>query len=291
MFQDFALEMIELPEATLRVRHGGSGPPLLLWHGHPRTHTTWHRVAPMLAQHFTVVCPDLRGFGRSSKPADQPHHEGSSKRAKARDSVALMRHLGFETFNLAGHDRGSYTAFRTAMDHPGVVTRLAVLDSVPLLEALERCDAKFAQAWWHWFFFAQPEKPERAILQDPNAWYRHSPTMATEMGPGNYEDYQWAIHDPETVHGMVEDYRAGLTIDQQHDREDRTAGRRLQCPTLVLWSEQDDLAELYGDVLNVWRPWTTELSGHSIASGHHMAEEAPDQVAETLINFFLDQQR
>ena len=186
MFEGFELAMFELPEATLRVRHGGSGPPLLMLHGHPRTHATWHRVAPVLAEHFTVVCPDLRGFGRSSKPLETPDHRGSSKRAKARDCVALMAALGFDRFGLVGHDRGSYTAFRTAMDHPERVDRIALLDGVPILEALDRCDARFAAAWWHWFFFAQAEKPERAILADPDAWYGGTPEA---MGPEAYEDF------------------------------------------------------------------------------------------------------
>jgi haloacetate dehalogenase len=158
-FEGFKLEMISLPEAKLRVRHGGSGPPVLLLHGHPRTHMTWHRVAPLLARHFSVFCPDLRGFGQSSKPQDTADHSGSSKRAKAQDCVELMRHFGFERFAVVGHDRGSYTAFRCAMDHSQAVTRLGILDGIPILEALERCDARFAQAWWHWFFFAQPGKP------------------------------------------------------------------------------------------------------------------------------------
>ena len=171
MFDDFTLTVIDLPDATLRVRHGGSGPAVLLLHGHPRTHTTWWRVAPLLAATHTVVCPDLRGFGQSSKPADRPEHAGSSKRAKAADCVELMRELGHERFAVVGHDRGAYVAFRAALDHPDAITHLVVLDAVPILDALERCDARFAQAWWHWFFFAQPEKPERAILADPGAWY------------------------------------------------------------------------------------------------------------------------
>jgi haloacetate dehalogenase len=283
MFDGFALEFIDLPEARLRVRHGGEGPPVLLLHGHPRTHTTWHRVAPLLAVQHHVVCPDLRGFGRSSKPADTPDHVGSSKRAKARDCIQLMRQLGHERFALVGHDRGAYTAFRCAMDHPDAVTRLAVLDAVPILEALERCDARFATAWWHWFFFAQPEKPERAILADPDAWYRNGPET---MGAENYADYRAAIHDPATVHGMIEDYRAGLGIDRDHDAADRAAGRRLHCPTLCLWSLKDDLEELYGDVLGVWRPWAPDLSGHGIGCGHHMAEEAPEELAGALLRFF-----
>jgi haloacetate dehalogenase len=282
MFEGFALEMIELPEATLRVRHGGSGPPVLLLHGHPRTHATWHRVAPLLAANHTVVCPDLRGFGQSSKPADTPDHAGSSKRAKARDCVALMQRLGFDRFAIVGHDRGAYTAFRAAMDHPDRISHLAVLDGVPILEALERCDARFARAWWHWFFFGQKGKPERAILADPDAWYS---ATAEQMGAEAYADYCEAIHDPATVHGMIEDYRAGLGIDREHDAEDRRAGRRIECPMLVLWSQRDDLEELYGDVLAVWRPWARDLTGHGIDCGHHMAEEAPEMLANALRRF------
>lgn len=163
MFEGFKLKFIDVGDAVLRVRHGGSGFPVLLLHGHPRTHATWHRVAPLLADHYAVVCPDLRGFGQSSKPADTGDHAGSSKRAKANDCVALMQKLGFVRFAIVGHDRGSYAAFRAAMDHPEAITHLAVLDGVPIIEALERCDVRFASAWWHWFFFAQAEKPERAI--------------------------------------------------------------------------------------------------------------------------------
>jgi haloacetate dehalogenase len=282
MFEGFALEMVALPEATLRVRYGGSGPPVLLLHGHPRTHTTWHRVAPLLAASHTVVCPDLRGFGRSSKPADTPNHAGSSKRAKARDCVALMKHLGFEQFALVGHDRGSYTAFRTAMDHPLAVTHLTVLDGVPIVEALDRCTAHFAQAWWHWFFFGQPEIPERAILADPDAWYGGSPDS---MGQDNFADYRAAIRDPETIHGMIEDYRAGLGIDRDHDEDDRRHERTVQCPVLCLWSLRDDLEDLYGDVLGVWRGWAPDLRGHGIDSGHHMAEEAPEALVDALKSF------
>ncbi|GAA5535078.1 alpha/beta hydrolase [Deinococcus aluminii] len=285
MFEDFRLDRIRLSEATLRVRSGGSGPPVLLLHGHPRTHATWHKVAPLLAERHTVVCPDLRGFGQSSKPPDTPDHAGSSKRAKARDCVELMDHLGFERFAIVGHDRGAYTAFRAALDHPEVITHLAVLDAVPIAEALGRCDARFARAWWHWFFFGQPEKPERAILADPDAWYRNTPGKAAQMGAEAYADYRAAIHDPATVHGMVEDYRAGLGIDRDHDEADRRAGRKVRCPTLVLWALQDDLEDLYGDVLAVWKPWAADLRGHGIDSGHHLAEEAPAELAAALLDF------
>jgi haloacetate dehalogenase len=282
MFEGFALERVDVGEAVLRVRHGGSGPPVLLLHGHPRTHSTWHLVAPMLAADFTVVCPDLRGFGQSSSPPDESDHAQGSKRAKARDCVRLMQALGHQRFMIAGHDRGSYTAFRCAMDHPERVERLAILDGVPILEALERCDADFARAWWHWFFYAQPDKPERAILADPLAWYGGSPDT---MGAENHADFAAAVSDPETVRGMLGDYRA-MSLDAAHDRADRAAGRTLGCPTLVLWSLRDDLEQLYGDVLGVWRGWATDLRGQGIDCGHHMAEDAPNALAAVLSDFF-----
>jgi haloacetate dehalogenase len=168
------------------------------------------------------------------------------------------------------------------MDHPGAITHLGILDAVPIIEALERCTEIFAKAWWHWFFFAQPEKPERAILADPDRWYRAAPKL---MGEENYQDFRASIHDPATVHGMIEDYRAGLGIDRRHDEEDRAAGLRTACPTLVLWSLRDDLEQLYGDVLEIWRPWAKTLRGQGIDCGHHMAEEAPEELARNLLAF------
>jgi haloacetate dehalogenase len=272
----------------LRVRTGGSGPPVVLLHGHPRTHTTWHRVAPQLvAAGHTVVCPDLRGYGRTSKPPTTGDHAPYSKRAMAGDVVALMRALGHGRFAVVGHDRGSYVAMRTAMDHPELVSHLAVLDSIPIAEALGRMDARFATAWWHWFFFAQPEKPERAIAADPAAWYGAlAPGNAEVMGEENHADHLAAIGDPETVRAMLEDYRAGLGIDRAADEADRGAGRRITCPTLVLWSRHDDLEDLFGDPRTIWADWTTDLRGGGpINSGHHMAEEAPDDLAAALIPF------
>jgi haloacetate dehalogenase len=273
---------------VLRVRSGGDGPPVVLLHGHPRTHSTWHRVAPLLAAAgHTVVCPDLRGYGQSSKPAPAADHAPHSKRAMAGDVVALMRKLGHGSFAVVGHDRGSYVAMRAAMDHPDAVTHLAVLDSVPIAEALARTDARFAAAWWHWFFFAQPGKPERAILADPAAWYgAHAPGKVAVMGAENHADYLAAIHDPDTVRAMLEDYRAGLGVDRAADEADRAAGRRIGCPTLVLWSSRDDLEELFGDPLVIWADWTTDLRGGGpIDSGHHLAEEAPGKLASELGRF------
>ena len=252
-------------------------------HGHPRTHATWHRVAPLLAGTHTVVCPDLRGYGQSSKPPTTPDHEPYSKRAMARDCVALMRTLGHERFAVAGHDRGAYVASRTALDHQESVEALVVMDAVPIADALDRCDAGFASAWWHWFFLGQTDKPaERVISADPEAWYR--PDRA-RMGDENLADYLAAIHDPATVHAMCEDYRAGLGPDRAHDEADRAAGRRITCPVLFLWSVHDDMEDLYGDPLEIWRPWAADLRGGRIASGHHMAEDAPEELARAVSGF------
>jgi haloacetate dehalogenase len=282
-FDGFTLTHIDTGEATIRVRHGGDGPPVVLLHGHPRTHTTWHRVAPLLAERHTVVCPDLRGYGESSGPPTTPDHEPYSKRAMARDVVAVMAALGHERFAAAGHDRGSGVAQRLAVDAPEAITRVAILDGMPFVEALERCDAHFAQSWWHWWFFAQTEKPaEEWISRDPDAWYRADPER---MGAENHADWLRAVNDPDTVHAMVEDYRAGLGIDRAHDEADRAAGRRVTCPTLFALSVHDDLEDLYGDPRAVWRAWSDDVTGRRIPSGHHMAEEAPEAVAAALRPF------
>jgi haloacetate dehalogenase len=284
VFEGFELEHVDVGEVTLRVRRGGAGPAVVLLHGHPRTHATWHRVAPILAREYTVVCPDLRGYGQSSKPADDAEHRAYSKRVMAADIVALMRHLGHERFGAAGHDRGAYVAYRMAMDHPESVTRLAVLDAVPLGEALARADAHFAQAWWHWFFLGQTAKPaERVINADPDGWYL---ATAEHMGEEAYADLRAALHDPATVHAMCEDYRAGLGVDRAADDADRAAGRKIGCPILFAYAKGDDMYDLYEDPVAIWRSWASGPVGSAaIDSGHHMAEEAPDQLASALSAF------
>ena len=282
MFEKFVLEQVDVGAATLRVRHGGSGYPVLLLHGHPRTHTTWHRVAPLLAGDYSVVCPDLRGYGRSSKPVATEDHVTYSKRTMAGDCLRLMRELGYDRFAVAGHDRGAYVAFRLAMDHPEAVSHLLVVDGVPIGEALARCDAGFATAWYHWFWLGSPEaEAHRMISADPDSFY-HSADKRAQMGEENWADFMAAIHDPATVLAMCEDYRAGLGPDRRADDADRAAGRTLACPTRILWTTRDDMEELYGDVLAVWRPWATDLSGGPIESGHHAAEEAPGPLAEQI---------
>ncbi|WP_086822872.1 alpha/beta fold hydrolase [Allokutzneria sp. NRRL B-24872] len=281
MFEGFELEQIDIGDIRLSVRHGGSGPPILLLHGHPRTHTTWHRVAPLLAREHSVVCPDMRGYGQSAKPSTRPDHSQQSKRTVANDCVQLMEALGHKEFAVVGHDRGGYVAHRLAADHPDRVTALIALDVVPIGEALARCDARFAASWWHWFFLGQEtDLPERVINADPVSWYRaRYGDRAEAMGEENFADFQLAINDPATVHAMCEDYRAGLGVDRIADDADRAAGRKVRCPTLVLWAEDDDLAELYGDVVDAWRGWAENVEGGSIPGGHHMSEDSPDELA------------
>jgi len=285
MFEDFAEQMVEADGLELFVRHGGAGPAVLLLHGHPRTSATWHRVAPQLvARGLTVVCADLPGYGRSGKPTPTPDHSAHSKRAGARHLLAAMRALGHERFAVVGHDRGSYYAHRLALDHDEHVSRVVLMDCLPISEHLDRADARFATAWWHWFFFAQPEIPERVIGADPDAWYRGDPAA---MGQENYDEWRAAMRNPAVVRGMLEDYRAGLTVDDRDERADRAAGRRLHQPLLVLWSTRDDLADLHGDPLVIWRDWADNVTGHGIDSGHHVGELAPDDLTAALGAFLL----
>jgi haloacetate dehalogenase len=283
MFAGFVDERVDVGDVELRVRHGGHGAPVLLIHGHPRTGATWHRVAPGLVERgFTVVCPDMRGYGASGKAEVRADHRQQSKRVVALDLVRLMKSLGHEHFAVVGHDRGSYVALRLALDHPAVVRRLVVMDGVPISEALARCDARFAHDWYHWFFFAQPDKPERAVAGDPGLWYRGDPAA---MGEENHAEFHAAVRDPATQRAMLEDYRAGLGVDREHEEADRRAGRTVSCPTLVVWSTKDDMETLYGNPLVIWRAWATDVRGTPIESGHHVAEENPAALSAALIDF------
>ena len=283
MFDGFELEMVETAEAAIRVRHGGSGPPVLLLHGHPQTHAMWNAVAPLLARDFTVVAADLRGYGGSSKPTTTPDHEPYSKRAMARDQVEVMAKLGFERFAVAGHDRGGRCAYRMALDHPDRVEKLAVLDIIPTAEAWRRADMEFGLVNWHWFFLAQPHDfPERLITADPDAYYFRGDR--SRFHPEALADYLRAIRDPATVHAMCEDYRAGATMDRDLDEADRGV-RRIACPVLALWAGRDELERWY-DVLAIWRDWADDVRGRAIDAGHFLAEEAPDETYAELSAFF-----
>jgi haloacetate dehalogenase len=282
-FEDFELSRVDTGEAEIRVRHAGSGPPVLLLHGHPQTHVMWHAVAPQLAEDFTVVAADLRGYGESSKPSTTPDHEPYSKRAMARDQVEVMRQLGFERFAVAGHDRGGRCAYRMALDHPEPVERLAVLDIVPTADMWRRADMEFGLVNWHWYFLAQPfDFPERVIGADPSVYYFRR--GRDRFHPEALADYLVAVRNPETIHAMCEDYRAGATYDFDLDEADR-GRRRIQCPVLALWAGQDEL-EKWFDVLEVWRGWADDMTGRALDSGHFLAEERPDEVASELRAFF-----
>ena len=283
MWDGFTLDRIDTGEALLRVRYGGSGPPLLLLHGHPQTHMMWHRVATRLARDYTVVAPDLRGYGDSSKPPTTADHEPYSKRAMARDCVALMEYLGFASFAVAGHDRGGRCAYRLALDHPQRIRRLAVLDIIPTGEAFRRTDMVFALGYWHWFFLAQPfDLPERLIGADPDAYYFR--TNRDVFEPEALADYLRCVRDPATIHAMCEDYRAASTVDYALDEADRGV-RRISCPLLVLWASQGSLSRWY-DVLGVWRAWADDVRGRALPCGHYLAEEAPAETAMELAAFF-----
>jgi haloacetate dehalogenase len=286
VFEGFDLTTIDTGEATIRVRHGGSGPPLLLLHGHPQTHVMWHRVAPRLAEEFTVVAADLRGYGESSKPPTTPDHEPYSKRAMARDQVEVMRQLGFERFGLAGHDRGGRCAYRLALDHPERVSKLAVLDIVPTAEMWRRADMRFGLVNWHWFFLAQPAPlPERLLERNPDAYYFRS--GRERFDPEALADYLRCARRPETIHAMCEDYRAGATFDYEADEADLAAGRKIECPLLVLWAGRDELEEWW-DVLEIWRAWADDVRGRPLDCGHYLAEEAPDETYAELRAFFAE---
>lgn len=286
MFDGFAVDDIAAGDSVVRVRHAGSGPPVVLLHGHPRTGATWHWVAPLLLDRgFTVVVPDLPGYGASTAPEPRADHVPHSKRATADRILRALRSLGHERFALVGHDRGSYVAFRLALDHPDAVSRLALLDCIPIVEHLERITPEFATAWWHWFFFAQPDTPERVILADPDAWYHGSPER---MGRENHDEWRKAMRNPRVVRAMLEDYRAGLTVDRMHEAADRDAGRRVEQPLLVLWSSRDDLEELFGDPLAIWRDWATDVRGRALDSGHHMAEGNPVALSAAIADFVTE---
>jgi len=289
MFGAFAQEIVNVRDTTIRVRHGGHGPPVLLLHGNPQTLFMWNRVAPMLARDFTVVAADLRGYGDSGKPRTSIDHAPYSKRAMAADQVQVMQHLGFEKFFVAGHDRGGRVAYRMALDHPERVQKLAVLDIVPTLHAFGHADAKFGLGYYHWFFLAQPfDLPERLIGSDPDYFWRWHTTRAPQppdfFAPEALDDYLRCFRDPKTIHGICEDYRAAATIDLVHDVEDFGA-RKIVCPVLALWGRRGKLDTWY-DVLAVWREWAADVGGRSLDCGHYLAEEAPEQTAEALRVFF-----
>ncbi|MFM2120079.1 MAG: hypothetical protein RL722_1547 [Pseudomonadota bacterium] len=259
---------------------GGSGPPLLLLHGHPQTHAIWHKVAPTLARDYQLVIPDLRGYGDSAKPPGGEDHAPYAKRAMALDLVGLMRHLGHERFRILAHDRGARVAHRLAVDHEARVERLVLLDIAPTLAMYEQTTETYARAYWHWFFLIQRAPlPERLIEADPGAYVRDlmgsRHAGLTPFDPLALAEYTRCLSQPGAAHALCEDYRAAAGIDLEHDRADRAAGRRLALPLLALWGERGIVQRCF-DPLAEWRKVATDVRGQALPCGHYIPEEAPE---------------
>ncbi|HET6690537.1 MAG TPA: alpha/beta hydrolase [Miltoncostaeaceae bacterium] len=279
---------IDAGDVTIAAWVGGAGPPLLLLHGYPQTRACWHLVAPVLAERFTVVCADLRGYGDSGKPPGGGDHAAYAKRTMAADMVAAMRALGFTRFGVAGHDRGGRVTRRMALDHPDAVSRAAVLDIVPTLTLFDRTDQAFATAYYHWFFLIQPDGlPETLIGRDPEWFLRETVRRwsgrARPVAEAALAEYARCFADPAAVHGSCEDYRAAAGIDLVHDRAD--AGAPMGCPLLVLWGAHGAMDRLY-DVLGTWLDSASDVRGRSLPCGHFLPEEAPEETARALAAFF-----
>jgi haloacetate dehalogenase len=290
VFDGFQAHDLPTERGTIHAIVGGEGPPLLLLHGYPETHLMWHSAAPLLAERFTVVAADLSGYGDSLRPAPTSDHVPHSKRALALDQVQAMASLGHERFAVAGHDRGGRVGYRMALDHPDRVSALAVLDIVPTAEVWARADDKVALGYWHWGFLAQPTPlPERLIAGDPDAFFDYHLLMIglgtdAEAYPDEVmEAYRRQLDDVSAVNAICEDYRAGATIDREHDEADR--GREISCPVLCLWAARGALPLFYGDVLAVWRPWAPGVTGRGIDASHFLVEDQPREVAAELTTF------
>lgn len=282
----FATQRVPAGEVTLNVAVGGSGPPLLLIHGYPQTHSMWHRVAPRLAERFTVIAADLRGYGDSDKPAPTADSGNYAKRVMAQDLIAAMAALGHTHFAVCGHDRGARVAYRMALDRPDCVSRLALLDIVPTRTVYETIDARVATAYFHWFFLIQPSPlPETLIGRDPGFWldtiFGAWAASAAVFDPAALAEYRRCFN----VAATCADYRAGAGLDSTHDADDLSAGRRIACPVLLLWGEHGIVGRAY-DPLAVWRDYAADLRGHAVPSGHFLPEEASEETLAALQAFF-----
>ncbi len=289
MFEGFRQGKLKTAGAEINFRQAGDGPPLLLLHGYPQTHVLWRHVAPRLARRFTVIAADLRGYGDSSKPSSGPDHAAYSKRAMAADMVEVMAQLGFRRFAVAGHDRGGRAAYRMALDRPDAVSKLAVLDIVTTYTMWTRMDKALATASYHWLFLMQPDGlPEAMIGKDPGYYLRETlrrwARPGFDFGAEAMAEYVRCFSDPDCIHAACEDYRAGGTLDFEHDKQD-FGNKKIACPVLALWGS-GGIARRSEDPLAAWRPWTTDLRGHAIADcGHFLPEEAPEETVKALEEF------
>ncbi len=287
LIKGFEQHDIEANGTVIRVARGGSGPPLLLLHGHPQTHVTWHKVAPKLAERFSVVAADLRGYGDSAKPEGGEAHVNYSKRVMAADQVAVMRALGHRRFAAMGHDRGGRVLHRMALDHSDAVERIAVLDIAPTKTMYDRTDMAFARSYFWWFFLIQPyDLPERMIGADPDYFLgKHIAEQCKTEGavePWVMDEYRRCYRDPSMRHAACEDYRAAAGIDLEHDAAD--ADRRVACPLLALWGAKGTVGKTY-DVLETWREKALDVQGHALDCGHLLQEEAPDALLQSATEF------
>ncbi|HVG04002.1 MAG TPA: alpha/beta hydrolase [Burkholderiaceae bacterium] len=293
LFPGFGQQKRRINGVDIHFRYGGKGPPLLLLHGFPQTHVIWHKVAPRLAESFTLVMPDLRGYGDSDKPPSQPDHAPYSKRTMALDATELMSALGFERFSVCGHDRGGRAAHRLAVDHPQRVVRLMVLDISPTLTMYERTTMDFATLYYHWFFLIQPEPlPETLIAQNPHFYLRNKLGGWGSQGtaifdPGALAEYERCF-TPAAIHAMCEDYRAAASIDLDHDRTDVEANKRLECPLHVLWGERGVVNKLFSPVEDWQSRSRHAVTGRTTPTGHYIPEEAPDLLSAQMLAFFTD---
>lgn len=288
MFKNFKKEKINANGIEINTVHGGKGEPLLLIHGYPQTHVMWHKVAPKLAEKFYVVCPDLRGYGDSSKPKGLPDHSNYSKRTMGKDMIEVMKYLGFDNFIAAGHDRGGRTLHRMCLDYPQKIKKACVMDIAPTYHMFKTANQNFATGYYHWFFLIQPDGlPEKMIGEDPEYYLKEKLMRWSgenkNFDPEAVKEYVRCFSDPSAIHGSCEDYKAAASIDLQHDEEDMD--KRITCPLLVLWGNQGFVHRTY-DVIETWKERAENVTGKSLDCGHFVPEECPEDTYNELINFF-----